>query len=105
MAISARNRLKGKITDVKLGDVMAHVTIRVGQNLIESVITRQSAEEMSLKKGDTVAAGCQSHGGDGVKRRLTKNSEPPRQGFHICSQRVRGVRTPPGVQYKCWPKK
>jgi molybdopterin-binding protein len=56
MSISARNRLKGKITDLKLGDVMAHVTIKVGQNIIESVITRQSAEEMNLKKGDTVTA-------------------------------------------------
>jgi molybdopterin-binding protein len=35
---------------------MAHVTIKVGQNIIESVITRQSAEEMNLKKGDTVTA-------------------------------------------------
>jgi molybdopterin-binding protein len=35
---------------------MAHVTVRVGQNLIDSVITRQSAEEMNLKVGDTVAA-------------------------------------------------
>jgi molybdopterin-binding protein len=56
MSISARNRLKGKITDLKLGTVMAHITIKVGQNLIESVITRQSAEEMNLKKGDTVTA-------------------------------------------------
>ena len=56
MSISARNHLKGKITDLKLGDVMAHVTIKVGQNVIESVITRQSAEEMNLKKGDTVSA-------------------------------------------------
>ncbi len=56
MSISARNHLKGKITDIKLGDVMAHVTIKVGQNVIESVITRQSAEEMNLKKGDTVTA-------------------------------------------------
>jgi len=56
MPISARNHLKGKVTDVKLGDVMAHVTIRVGQNVIESVITRQSAEELNLKKGDTVTA-------------------------------------------------
>jgi len=56
MAISARNHLKGKITDLKLGDVMAHVTIKVGQNIIESVITRQSAEEMNLKKGDMVTA-------------------------------------------------
>jgi molybdopterin-binding protein len=56
MPISARNHLKGKITGLKLGDVMAHVTIKVGQNVIESVITRQSAEEMNLKKGDTVTA-------------------------------------------------
>ena len=56
MSISARNHLKGKITALKLGDVMAHVTIKVGQNIIESVITRQSAVEMNLKKGDTVTA-------------------------------------------------
>ena len=56
MSISARNHLKGKITDLKLGDVMAHVTIKVGQNIVESVITRQSAEEMNLKKGDMVTA-------------------------------------------------
>ena len=56
MSISARNCLKGKITDVKLGTIMAHVVIKVGQNVIESVITRQSAEEMKLKKGDTVTA-------------------------------------------------
>src|SRR6185503_2558456 len=56
MSISARNHLKGKITDIKLGDVMAHITIRVGQNVIESVITRQSADEMGLKKGDAVTA-------------------------------------------------
>jgi len=56
MSISARNNLRGKITDIKLGDVMAHVTIKVGQNIIESVITRQSAEEMNLKKGDAVTA-------------------------------------------------
>jgi len=56
MSISARNHLKGKITDVKLGDVMAHITIKVGQNVIESVITRQSAEEMGLRKGDMVTS-------------------------------------------------
>jgi molybdopterin-binding protein len=35
---------------------MAHVVVRVGQNLIESVITRRSAEEMKLKVGDKVSA-------------------------------------------------
>ena len=54
MAISARNQLKGKITEILLGDVMAHITVRVGQSLIESVITRKSADELKLKKGDVV---------------------------------------------------
>lgn len=56
VSISARNQLRGKVTEVILGDVMAHITIRIGQNLVDSVITRKSAEEMKLKKGDTVVA-------------------------------------------------
>jgi molybdopterin-binding protein len=54
MTLSARNQLKGTIEEIQLGGVMAHVGVRVGDNLIESVITRRSAEEMALKKGDAV---------------------------------------------------
>ena len=54
MPLSARNQLPGKIQEVRLGEVMAHVVVRVGKNVIESVITRTSAEEMALKKGDAV---------------------------------------------------
>lgn len=56
MKLSARNRLEGKITELQLGGVMAHVVVQVGNNFIESVITRRSAEEMNLKVGDAVAA-------------------------------------------------
>jgi molybdopterin-binding protein len=34
--------------------IMAHITVQVGENHIESVITRRSAEELQLKQGDTV---------------------------------------------------
>lgn len=54
MPLSARNRLRGKIQDVRLGDIMAHVTVKVGKAIVESVITRRSAEFLKLKKGDTV---------------------------------------------------
>ena len=37
-------------------DVVPTVVVRVGDNLIESAITRRSADEMKLKKGDTVFA-------------------------------------------------
>jgi molybdopterin-binding protein len=56
MPISARNKLKGTVEEVALGNVMAHVVMRVGDNLIESAITRRSAEELKLKKGDVVFA-------------------------------------------------
>jgi molybdopterin-binding protein len=54
MALSARNQLPGKVKDIQLGDIMAHVVVKVGSSLIESVITRTSAEELGLKKGDSV---------------------------------------------------
>ena len=56
MPISARNKLRGTIQQIVLGNVMAHVVLRVGENVIESVITRRSAEELKLKQRDTVTA-------------------------------------------------
>ena len=56
MKISARNQLQGIVEEVKLGVVTASVSVRVGDNLIESVITRQSVEDLDIKVGDTVTA-------------------------------------------------
>jgi molybdopterin-binding protein len=56
MTLSARNRLQGKIVELQLGGVMAHVVVQVGDNLIESVITKRSADEMQLKIDDIVSA-------------------------------------------------
>ncbi len=54
MPISARNQLKGKIAEITLGDIMAHAVVKIGKDHIESVITRRSAEQLKLKKGDKV---------------------------------------------------
>jgi|KBSSwiStaDraftv2_1062776.scaffolds.fasta_scaffold34657_4 molybdopterin-binding protein len=56
MTLSARNHLNGTIEEIQLGDVVAHITVRVAGGLIESVITRRSAEEMALQQGDVVTA-------------------------------------------------
>jgi molybdopterin-binding protein len=56
MPLSARNHLKGEVTEVILGTVTALITLKVGDNIVESVITKRSAEEMGLKKGDKVTA-------------------------------------------------
>jgi len=56
MRLSARNRIIGKVEEIYLGDIMAHIVVRAGEVIIESVITRRSADEMNLKVGDTVGA-------------------------------------------------
>lgn len=54
--ISARNQLAGQVEEIVLGTVTAKVSVRVGDNLIESVITKESVQEMGIKVGDTVIA-------------------------------------------------
>jgi molybdopterin-binding protein len=56
MQFSARNKLQGTVKEVKPGAVMAIVKVQVGENIIESAITKEAVEEMSLKAGDKVTA-------------------------------------------------
>ncbi len=57
MELSARNQLKGKVTNVELGAVMANIKIEVEDpNVITAVITKESAERLGLKDGDDVTA-------------------------------------------------
>ena len=54
--LSARNQIKGKVKEVKLGKVMAEVVIGAGSIEIVSLISFESAQKMALKAGDEVAA-------------------------------------------------
>ena len=57
MELSARNQLKGKVSSVELGAVMANIKIEVTDpNVITAVITKESAERLGLKEGDDVTA-------------------------------------------------
>ena len=52
MKLSARNRIKGKIVDVKKGATTAHVKIDVGGGqIITSAITNESVDELGLAAG------------------------------------------------------
>jgi molybdopterin-binding protein len=54
--ISGRNQLVGRVMDVKIGGLMAQVTLSIGGQHITSIITADAVREMRLKKGQTVAA-------------------------------------------------
>ncbi|HTR65467.1 MAG TPA: helix-turn-helix transcriptional regulator [Terriglobales bacterium] len=54
--ISGRNQLIGRITEVKIEGLMAQVTISIGNQHINSIITSDAVREMRLKRGDIAAA-------------------------------------------------
>jgi molybdopterin-binding protein len=54
--LSARNQLKGKITDIKEGPVSTEVTVAVGDVNIVSSITTGSARQMKLTVDDEAYA-------------------------------------------------
>jgi molybdopterin-binding protein len=57
MKISARNKLKGKILEVKKGATTAHIKIDIGGgNIVTASITNESADELKLAAGQTVYA-------------------------------------------------
>ena len=61
MPVSARNQLKGVVLTLVKDNVMAEVSIDLGDgNTVVAVITRQSAETLHLKPGDAVTAGIKA---------------------------------------------
>jgi molybdopterin-binding protein len=54
MELSARTRLKGKVTGVKSGTVMAEVEVKVEAGTVVAAITEGSRGRMDLKEGDEV---------------------------------------------------
>jgi molybdopterin-binding protein len=56
LEISARNRIRGRISSIAADGVMAEVRIQVADQEIVSIITRSSAERLRLNVGDVVFA-------------------------------------------------
>jgi molybdopterin-binding protein len=54
LEISARNQIRGKVTSVKLGSVMAEIQVDIEPGALAAAITRTSAENLALKEGDAV---------------------------------------------------
>ena len=55
--LSARNRLRARVVEVKRGGVTSQVKMRlVSANTLTSIITNEAVEDLSLKEGDEVEA-------------------------------------------------
>ncbi|NLI14251.1 TOBE domain-containing protein [Pelotomaculum propionicicum] len=56
MELSARNNLKARVKNIKLGEVAAEVILDVGGQEMCSTITVDSVKRLGLKVGDEVVA-------------------------------------------------
>jgi molybdopterin-binding protein len=54
MEISARNQIRGRVTAVSTGAVMAEVEVQVEPATIAAAITAGSVKRLGLKAGDEV---------------------------------------------------
>ncbi|MEI7438830.1 MAG: TOBE domain-containing protein [Thermoleophilia bacterium] len=54
--VSARNQLEGTVVAVEKDGLMAKIELSCGPYRMVSIITREAAEELDLKPGDTATA-------------------------------------------------
>ncbi len=55
-AISGRNKLRGRVTEVRREGLLVQVSIEVGGQMITSIITSDAANSLGLEKGVVVYA-------------------------------------------------
>jgi len=56
MAISARNKLQGRVLDIKSGEAMCLVTLDAQGTKVVAAVTNQGVQELNLKQNDQVTA-------------------------------------------------
>lgn len=54
MELSARNQLKGTVTSLTVGQIMAEVVVDIGGQEIVAAITKGSAQRLGLREGAEV---------------------------------------------------
>jgi molybdopterin-binding protein len=56
VSISGRNQLRGYVDEVRAEGLLAQVRLRIGDQTLTAVITRDAVEELKLRRGDEALA-------------------------------------------------
>jgi len=56
VALSGRNQLRGVVEEVRSEGLLAQIRLRIGDQLLTAVITRDAVNELKLKRGDEALA-------------------------------------------------
>jgi molybdopterin-binding protein len=56
VALSGRNQLRGFVEEVRVAGLLAQVRLRIGDQTLTAVITRDAVDELKLRRGDDALA-------------------------------------------------
>src|SRR3954454_23319696 len=56
VAISGRNQLRGYVDEVRIEGLLAQVRLRIGDQTLTAIITRDAVDELKLRRGDDALA-------------------------------------------------
>jgi len=56
VALSGRNQLRGVVEEVRVAGLLAQVRLRIGDQRLTAVITRDAVDELKLKRGEPALA-------------------------------------------------
>src|SRR5918999_893379 len=56
VALSGRNQLRGLVEEVRVEGLLAQVRVRIGEQRLTAVITRDAVDELKLKRGQPALA-------------------------------------------------
>ena len=56
VAISGRNQLRGVVEEIRVEGLLAQIRLRIGDQRLTAVITRDAVEELKLKRGGPALA-------------------------------------------------
>ena len=56
VALSGRNQLRGIVEEVRTEGLLAQVRLRIGDQVLTAVITRDAVQELKLRRGDEALA-------------------------------------------------
>jgi molybdopterin-binding protein len=56
VALSGRNQLRGIVAEIRTDGLLAQVRLRIGDQMLTAVITRDAVRELKLRRGDEAVA-------------------------------------------------
>lgn len=56
VALSGRNQLRGIVEEIRTDGLLAQIRLRIGDQLLTAVITRDAVRELKLRRGDDAVA-------------------------------------------------